>query len=187
MNSNTLRYTATSAIAWLLFGAIQVWAETTSPFAGKWVVNTGETDLLREDLDERTTLIQNPGKVRISVMGLPLPGGGSSGMPSHSPLSARDPAELRSEVMLIEVQAQRIMLNFPDLSGPDAMQIMPKGEFRGRKTTWSNRKIEQKYKTTERRVQKTWSIRSDGRLLVQVMIKPKGGKKRTLSRVFDRA
>ena len=92
-----------------------------------------------------------------------------------------------SEVMLIEVQAQRIMLNFPDLSGPDAMQIMPKGEFRGRKTTWSNRKIEQKYKTTERRVQKTWSIRSDGRLLVQVMIKPKGGKKRTFSRVFDRA
>jgi hypothetical protein len=62
-----------------------------------------------------------------------------------------------------------------------------KGDFRGRKTTWSLSKIQQKYKTTERKVQKKWSIRADGRLLVEVEIKPKGGKKRTLSRVFDRA
>ena len=172
----------------LLFIAVvsSVWADSGSIFEGTWVVNAAESDLLREDLDERTTLIQNPGRMSASVMGIPLPGGGRASSRSHSQLSARDPAVLRSEIMQIEVGTKEVRLNFPGLSGPEASEVMVKGDFRGRKTTWSRSKIQQKYKTTERKVQKKWSIRADGRLLVEVEIKPKGGKKRTLSRVFDR-
>ena len=164
-----------------------VWADSGSVFEGRWVVNAAESDLLREDLDERTTLIRNPGRVSASVMGIPLPGGGKASSQSHSQLSARDPAVLRSDIMRIEVGTKEVRLNFPGLSGPEGSEVMVKGDFRGRKTSWSRNKIQQKYKTTERKVQKKWSIRADGRLLVEVEIKPKGGKKRTLRRVFDRA
>ena len=164
-----------------------IWADPGSVFQGRWVVNVAESDLLREDLDERTTLIQNPGRMSASVMGVPLPGGGRASSRSHSKLSARDPAVLRSEIMQIDVGTNEVQLNFPGLSGPEASEVMVKGDYRGRKTSWSRTKIQQKYKTTERKVQKKWLIRADGRLLVEVEIKPKGGKKRTLRRVFDRA
>jgi hypothetical protein len=65
-------------------------------------------------------------------------------------------------------------------------ETLRQGEYRGRTTTLSKNKIEQKYKTTERRVRKTWSLREDGRLLVAVRIKYEGDKARTYSRVFDR-
>ncbi|NCF45278.1 MAG: hypothetical protein GWP70_10730 [Proteobacteria bacterium] len=171
----------------LVWGVSPVWPDAASVFGGRWVVNAVESDLLREDLDARTTLIQNPGRMSASVMGIPLPGGGSASSRSHSQLSARDPAVLRSEIMHIDVGTKEVRLSFPGLSGPEALEVMVKGDFRGRKTSWSRSKIQQKYKTTERKVQKHWSIRADGRLLVVVEIKPKGGKKRTLSRVFDRA
>ena len=171
----------------LLTVVAPIWSDPGSVFDGRWFVNAVESDLLREDLDERTTLIRNPGRVSASVMGIPLPGGGKASSRSHSQLSARDPAVLRSDIMRIEVGTKEVRLNFPGLSGPEGSEVMVKGDFRGRKTSWSRNKIQQKYKTTERKVQKKWSIRADGRLLVEVEIKPKGGKKRTLRRVFDRA
>ena len=88
--------------------------------------------------------------------------------------------------MEIDITLDSVQLTFPELTGFEASDSMVIGEFRGRKTSLSPYKIRQSYNTTERRVKKLFSIRPDGRLLVQVEIKPKGAKKRVLSRVFDR-
>lgn len=158
----------------------------TMPMEGEWIVNVAETDLLREDLDEKTQLIQSPGKMQISVMGIPLPGGGGTQKRGQSPLTAKEPSVLLCQSMVLKAQRERIELSYPDLSGIEAKETLRKGHFRGRDTKWSTRKIEQKYKTTERKVSKSWSIRPDGRLLVVVTIKASGSKKRTYRRVFDR-
>ena len=164
--------------------AIPVSADN-SPFSGSWQLNANESDVLREDLDERTSLINKPGKLSGSIMGMPLPGGKPKNR-SHSPLTAKDPAVLRVRFMEIDIASDAVQLTFPELSGFEASDNMVIGEFRGRKTSFSSNRIRQSYKTTERRVKKLFSIRSDGRLLVQVEIKPRGAKKRLLSRVFDR-
>ena len=164
--------------------AIPVSADS-SRFSGSWQLNATESDVLREDLDERTSLINKPGKLSGSIMGMPLPGGKPKNR-SHSPLTAKDPAVLRVRFMEIDIASDAVQLTFPELSGFEASDNMVIGEFRGRKTSLSPNRIRQSYKTTERRVKKLFSIRSDGRLLVRVEIKPKGAKKRLLSRVFDR-
>ena len=164
--------------------AIPVSADS-SRFSGSWQLNAIESDVLREDLDERTSLINKPGKLSGSIMGMPLPGSKPKNR-SHSPLTAKDPAVLRVRFMEIDIAADAVHLTFPELSGFEASDSMVIGEFRGRKTSFSSNRIRQSYKTTERRVKKLFSIRSDGRLLVQVEIKPRGAKKRVLSRVFDR-
>ena len=154
-------------------------------FAGSWQLNATESDVLREDLDEHTGLINNPGRLSGSIMGMPIPGGKPKNR-SHSPLRAKDPAVLRVRFMEIDITSDSVQLTFPELTGFEASDSMVIGEFRGRKTSFSPYKIRQSYKTTERRVKKLFSIRPDGRLLVQVEIKPKGAKRRVLSRVFDR-
>ncbi|GIR64028.1 MAG: hypothetical protein CM15mP68_6940 [Pseudomonadota bacterium] len=53
------------------------------------------------------------------------------------------------------------------------MKPLRAGHYRGRDSKWSRKKIEQKYKTSERKVSKKWSVRKDGRLLVEVSIKYK--------------
>ena len=164
--------------------AIPVSADS-SRFSGSWQLNATESDVLREDLDERTSLINKPGKLSGSIMGMPLPGGKPKNR-SHSPLTAKDPAVLRVRFMKIDIVSDAVQLTFPELSGFEASDNMVIGEFRGRKTSFSSNRIRQSYKTTERRVKKLFSIRPDGRLLVQVEIKPRGAKKRVLSRVFDR-
>ena len=187
-----LRYFA--MISWLaLFSGNTIIASTIAAtndvaekYAGDWVVNVEETDLLREELDEKPTVLAGPGKVSISVLGLPIPTGRSKVGP-QSPLSAADPALLRSRTMSISVAANKISIQYPEVGGKDAKEVLRKGHYRGRDSKWSHKKIEQKYKTTERKVTKTWSIRGDGRLLAVVTIKNPGSKKRNFSRVFDRS
>ena len=54
--------------------AIPVSADN-SPFSRLLATQCHESDVLREDLDERTSLIKKPGKLSGSIMGMPLPGG----------------------------------------------------------------------------------------------------------------
>jgi|TARA_B110000977_G_C10991725_1_gene460189 hypothetical protein len=155
-------------------------------YAGEWVINVAETDLLREELDEKPTVLGGPGRVSVSVLGLPIPTGRSK-VGAQSPLTAADPAVLRSRTMFITVMPTKIQIDYPEVGGVDAKEVLRKGHYRGRDSKWSQKKIEQKYKTTERKVAKTWSIRGDGRLLAVVTIKNPGSKKRTFSRVFDKS
>ena len=183
-----LRYFAffTCLAAFCSYDVVAAMITVTEKYTGDWVINIEETDLLREELDEKPTVLGGPSKMQVSVMGLPIPNGRSKAGP-QSPLSAADPAVLRSRTMTISVAANKINIQYPEVSGNDSKEVLRKGHYRGRDSKWSQKKIEQKYKTTERNVAKTWSIRDDGRLLAVVTIKNPGSKKRTFSRVFDKS
>jgi hypothetical protein len=60
------------------------------------------------------------------------------------------------------------------------------GDYRGRRSSWSKKKIEQRYKTPERKITKTWTMRDDCMLLVTVVVNPTREKKRSYQRVFER-
>ena len=161
-------------------------AKQSPEFVGTWALNQAETELLRDDLDEKTIKIPTAGRAQISVMGIPLPGGGASTRSGHSPLTAKQPEVLRCKTMTISTRENLVELFYPDLDPQEQLEILRAGHYRGRDSKWSRKRLQQKYKTSERSVSKKWSMRKDGRLLVEVAIKHKKAKKLTFRRVFDR-
>ena len=161
-------------------------AKQSPEFVGTWALNQAETELLRDDLDEKTIKIPTAGRAQISVMGIPLPGGGASTRSGHSPLTAKQPEVLRCKTMTISTREHLVELFYPDLDPQEQREILREGHYRGRDSKWSRKRLQQKYKTSERSVSKKWSMRKDGRLLVEVAIKHKKAKKLTFRRVFDR-
>ena len=156
-------------------------AAAASPLAGTWRINLEETDKLAVDFKDGSGMQgRNMGRTNISVMGLPLPSRAKASPMSGLP--AKDPEVLVCTQMDLGFNGKRVKLLYDNGN----TETLRPGEYRGRTTTLSKNKIEQKYKTTERRVRKTWSLREDGRLLVAVRIKYQGDKARTYSRVFDR-
>lgn len=156
-------------------------AAKPNPMQGTWRINLEETDKVSVDFEEGSGIQgRNMGRTTITVMGLPLPSRAKASPMSGLP--AKDPEVLVCTQMQLQVQGNQVLLNYDNGS----KETLRKGEYRGRTTALSGKKIEQKYKTTERRVRKTWSLREDGRLLVAVRIKYQGDKARTYSRVFDR-
>ena len=181
------RATAAGALFLLLCAAAtNVAAKQPPVYSGTWVLNQAETELLRDDLDEKTLKIPTAGRAQISVMGIPLPGGGGSTRSGHSPLTAKQPEILRCKTMTISEGDNQIELFYPDLDPLEQREIVRAGHFRGRDSKWNRKRLQQKYKTSERRVSKKWSVRKDGRLLIEVAIKHKKAKKQTFRRVFDR-
>jgi hypothetical protein len=178
----------TAPLTGLLLCAISVNAIAKQPpeFIGTWALNQAETELLRDDLDEKTLKIPTAGRAQISVMGIPLPGGGGSAPSGHSPLTAKQPEVLRCKTMTIFARENLIKLFYPDLDPQEQRETLRAGHYRGRDSKWSRKRLQQKYKTSERSVSKKWSMRKDGRLLVEVAIKHKKAKKLTFRRVFDR-
>jgi len=152
-----------------------------SPLQGTWRINLEETDKVSADFEEGSGIQgRNLGRTTVTVMGLPLPSRAKASPMSGLP--AKDPEVLLCTQMELNVQGNQVVLNYDNGN----RETLRKGAYRGRTTSVSNKKIEQKYKTTERRVRKTWSLREDGRLLVAVRIKYQGDKARTYNRVFDR-
>jgi hypothetical protein len=170
----------------LVLSSVATAAKPPPAYAGAWVLNQDETELLRDDLDEKTIKIPTAGRMQVSVMGIPLPGGGGRAASGHSPLTAKQPVVLRCKQMSISVVDKTIQLTYPDLDPLEQKETLRAGHYRGRDSKWNRKKIQQKYKTSERKVSKTWTMRKDGRLLVEVSIKHKKAKKQTFSRVFDR-
>ena len=152
----------------------------TSAFSGDWRINLEETDKVAIRYKDGSGMKGGNFKPTISVMGLPLPSSMRQG--PMSGLRAKDPQVLTCTDMHIVIEDERVALIY-DGSGDETLK---KGSYRGRTTKWSKRKIEQKYKTSERSVRKRWTMRADGKLLVSVKINPRGDKARTFNRVFDR-
>jgi len=151
-----------------------------SPLAGSWRINLEETDKVSVEFKEGSGMQRNPLNVTGSVMGLPLPS--RYRQSAMSSLPAKDPQVLTCTDMQIDVQDKKVALRY----NTDGKETLRKGDYRGRTSAWSKNKIEQKYKTPERTVRKTWTLRDDGRLLVSVKINPRGDRARTYNRVFDR-
>jgi hypothetical protein len=153
---------------------------TASPLEGHWRINLEETDKVAVKFKEGSGMSGNNFKPSISVMGLPMPK--SYRQSPMSNLAAKDPKVLRCTDMQITIEKTKVELTYDSTNN----ERLVKGEYRGRTSKWSKNKLEQRYKTPERSVRKTWTIRDDGRLLVSVKLNPRGDKARTYNRVFDR-
>lgn len=152
------------------------------PFAGAWKLNLPESEKVSETFEEGSGVGRKKffDSVSVTVGGLPLPGRSRIG--PKSSLAPKNPAVLVCTEMRIDVQGDRVML----LYDQGMEEVLHKGHYRGRDTKVSKRKIQQKYKTPDRKVTKTWSMRDDGRLLVEVKLNPPKDRSRTYRRVFDR-
>ena len=167
-----------SALLILLF--LPVLAMAQSPFDGLWEINLEETDKVSVEFKEGGGLKGAGINTSVSVMGLPLPS--RYRQTPMSQLAAKDPEVLVCTQMRIAVTDKRVQLDYDS----NDQETLRKGEYRGRFSKWSKKRIEQKYKTPERSVRKTWALRDDGRLQVSVKINPRGDQARTYNRVFDR-
>ena len=177
-----MRYTTIIATLCLSFMACSAWSDSYA-LDGYWQLNLPESDKVAIKYEEgsgsgRRNLLQNG---TVSVNGLPLPTimirqGPASGLP------AKNPEVLLCNVMQIDAIGDRLTLTYDK----DEKEKMRRGDYRGRTTKWDKRGIKQTYKTPERKVTKSWSIREDGRLLVEVKLNPRGDRARTYRRVFDR-
>ena len=150
-----------------------------SAYEGAWVINQTETAALREPYKDNSRRRGSKFKSQVSVGGLPMPK--SNSQRAMSRLTAQSPMVLRSTRMIIEFEGDQINIQYPSIG----KETLYKGEYRGRKTKWSSKQIKQTYKTTERRVTKTWSINKEGLLLVVVKIKPNESKQIITKVVFD--
>ena len=152
-----------------------------NPMSGDWRINLEETDKLSVDFKDGSGIQgRYRGATNISIMGLPLPSRAKAA--PMSKLAAKDPAVLTCTEMTLSVGNRSASLTYDN----GRKETLREGEYRGRTASLSPKKIEQRYKTTERTVRKTWTLRSDGRLLVAVKVKYQGDKARTYQRVFDR-
>jgi len=154
-------------------------ASPNSAYEGSWIINHEETDALREPYKDNSKKRRSKFKPHVSLGGLPMPG--SNRQKAMSRLAAQSPMVLRSSKMTITFEGNQINIRYPNVG----QETLRKGEFRGRKTKWSSKQIKQTYKTTERRVTKTWSINKQGRLLVIVKIKPNESKQVITRIIFD--
>jgi len=155
-------------------------AVAADKYVGRWVVNLEETQAVAVPF-EKGGGGGSQWRPSVTIMGIPLPG--SSKMPPMSNLAAKDPMVLNCAAMIIDREPSKMHLEYPGIG----KETLRDGHYRGRDTEFGKKKIQQEYKTPERKVTKTWSIRKDGRLLVEVKIKTGSAKARTFRRVFDRA
>ena len=156
-------------------------ATQASKFDGHWVINHEETDKVAIKYKDGSGTAGNQFKPRVSIgMGLPLPQRFKQSPMSN--LSPKDPEVLRCNTMQIETEGKKTKLLYDNVE----KETLYRGHYRGRDTKKSKSKIEQKYKTPDRKVTKTWTLRADGRLLVSVKLNPRNDKARKFNRVFDR-
>ena len=166
-----------------LIAALLPMLAVAAPWDGHWEVNYEETDKVTETYEEGSGIgKRNPfGNASVNVGGLPLPSLGGR-IPPQSNMPSKDPAVMRTNTMSISTEGNKIELTYDE----DRGETIRKGHYRGRDTTLKKREFKQKYKTPDRRVTKTWTLREDGRLLVSVKLNPTKDRARTFNRVFDR-
>ena len=156
-------------------------AKTFKEYEGRWEINSEATEALREPYKDNSNRKRSRFRSQMSVGGIPMPRSG--GQRAMSQLTAQNPMVLRCSEMIISIKSgDQIHISYAGLGE----EILRKGEYRGRKTKWSAKAIKQTYKTTERRVTKTWSFNKQGQLLVEVKIKPNESKQSVTRVVFDR-
>ena len=157
-------------------------AEGPPDFAGSWRINHEESESLAVKYDDSSWfdgLGAMSANATVGGVPIPLPGGQEA---ASGATPSKDPGVLKCLEMDIEQIGEELHLTYRAVGG----EKMRAGHYRGRNTKWSNKQLTQKYESTERKVKKTWNLRSDGRLLVTVKINPKNDKARTYRRVFDR-
>ena len=166
----------------LVFTCTALARDRESEITGTWIINHELTEAIAPDFDKGGLFDGlGGGQVSVSVMGVPVPRNEPAQRTSVG--SPRDPDVLSCLEMILQENGDRMVATYQEVGEEEFIR----GEFRGRSSSWTHKSLAQNYKTTERKVAKTYEIRSDGRLLVTVVVKPKKDKKRVYKRVFERA
>jgi len=161
---------------WLLVPVVSA-AEAPQWLLGDWVLDSERTHELQPEQSSG-----GGGGFRmpsISVGGVFIPSSGGSQPGSGG---ARDPKVLRCASMSVDMQGPDVHFVYPGVGE----EVMKPGNDQGRKSRWNQSRLTQTYATTTRKVTKTYTIESDGSLMVLVKINPKGSKSATHVRVFRR-
>ena len=166
----------------LVFTCTALARDRESEITGTWIINHELTEAIAPDFDKGGLFDGlGGGQVSVSVMGVPVPRNEPAQRTSVG--SPRDPDVLSCLEMILQENGDRMVATYQEVGEEEFIR----GEFRGRSSSWTHKSLAQNYKTTERKVAKTYEIRSDGRLLVTVVVKPRKDKKRVYKRVFERA
>jgi hypothetical protein len=154
----------------------------TSELYGRWILNHELTSAEQPDGPEQRALFSGLPQTSVSVGGVPLPGSGGSGTPPV-PGSSKDPDVLRCGELTIEPLGDKLHLTFV---GVNSVSI-ERGDDQGLISRWSDRKLTSRYETTTRKVNQSYEVRRDGRMLVTVKLNPNRGATVIHKRVFERA
>ena len=181
MKANQIKLNMRLLIFTLLLTSSPAWA--VDKFAGAWQLNLEESDKVAIRYEDgsgagNAKIFNN---MSVNVGGLPLPTLNRR-TPAQSRMAPKSPDVLLCNQMTIDPAKDRITVVYDE----NKKEQLRKGHYRGRDSKWNRKLIEQKYKTPDRKVTKTWTIRPDGRLLVEVKLNPPKDRSRTYRRVFDR-
>ena len=177
--------TPRSLLSWLLAGFVLAASSAAlakgepTELLGEWVLNSELTHELQPQQSGGGGGGFGSPTISIGGVGVPLPGGSSSAGGSGG---ARDPRVLRCNAMTVTMSEENVHFTYQG-AGEETMKP---GNDHGRRTSWSQSKLTQKYNTNVRSVRKTYELDDDGRLIVKVKISPKGAKSATHVRVFER-
>ncbi len=123
-------------------------------------------------------------KPTIVIQGIPVPlPGGTAEDDSESQSSPKNPDVLFCQSMTIEDDDERKRITYDRLG---VREFVP-GRHRGRTTRLTTSRLVESYKTTSRSVSQEYVLEDDDRLVVTVVIDPKGDKKTVYKRIFYRA
>jgi len=152
-------------------------AEAPQWLLGEWALNSEMTHELQPEQSGGSGGSFGAPSISVGGVGIPLPGSGA-----NAGGSARDPRVLRCDAMTVSTADANLLFRYNGAGE----EVMKSGNDQGRKTSWSRKKLTQKYTTTSRTVTKTYQLDENGLLIVKVKINPKGSKSATHVRVFER-
>ena len=158
-------------------------AKESKSLLGDWVLNLPETERLRPELPKaKTSKTGFGGNLRVGV-----PGGPSMPLPSRNPAGLQGkttnmPRVLSCENLNLSRVGEEIHMLCDDEVKPRKFKI---GKHHGRKTKWNDKSLKENYSSTSRWVKHEFVFKKD-RMHVNVMVKPKGGKRLKYLVVFDR-
>ena len=148
---------------------------------GNWKLNVEETERLRPKLPKaRTTQSGFGSNLRVGVAGVPVPTpGGGTGARGQS---ANMPRVLSCNTLNLSQVSEEIHMLCDDDVKARKFKI---GKHHGRTARWKTKTLTEAYTSTSRRVKHEFSIKN-GRMHVEVMVKPQKSSRLRYLVVFDR-
>ena len=119
--------------------------------------------------------------VVIQGIPVPLPGSGAE-TDDETSRSPKNPDVLFCQTMTIEEDEGSKRITYDRLG---VREFVP-GRHRGRTTRLTTKRLVESYKTTSRSVSQEYQLENSNRLVVTVVINPKGDKKTVYKRIFYR-
>lgn len=164
--------------------ALSASATAETGLAGDWILNeTRSAEVQPEQLESRRLLGQGRVSSSVSVGGIPIPGPGGGGkQKAFSDRPTKDPDILRCKRMQIEAAGEDLRMTYEEVGS----ELFRQGQYRGVTSSWNQRRLKSRYRTTTRKVTHDLQLQKDDSLLVTVTIKEDGSRKRTYKQIFER-